>query len=321
MKTLFWRLHQRGLHDLCGRKVLAKVAKKLFGQVWGNSGKILRTPNIATPRGGARGVTGGPLPPQNFAWPHQKFSAWRHATGVGLFLKVLHRPLTAPLVAKLAPPVAPQMKMSGSAPGYTYDEKAPPPRCPLLKGQMGKCHRHASILWHHCAYYSTRTLFSRCCKLQCVTAMKMNNHRRSLKTKQFMTAKVFGIALKQVSRAHWVLHHRSSQQQKYKAALMSGRIAVDQKVCGWDGRHPGLTVWNLRNYTRIENAHIVRKKTFVFCYVAVIRTIFKGRKDTGLCESLWSIRLKCHLMTILETKHILQAQVCDCISTKNETGN
>ena len=32
-------------------------------------------------------------------------------------MKVLHRPLTAPLVAKLAPPVAPQMKMSGSAPG------------------------------------------------------------------------------------------------------------------------------------------------------------------------------------------------------------
>ena len=37
----------------------------------------------------------------------------------GLFLKVLHRPLTAPLVAKLAPPVAPQMKMSGSAPAST----------------------------------------------------------------------------------------------------------------------------------------------------------------------------------------------------------
>jgi len=41
-----------------------------------------------------------PVTPQNFS---------------GLFLKALHRPLTAPLVAKLAPPVAPQMKMSGSA--------------------------------------------------------------------------------------------------------------------------------------------------------------------------------------------------------------
>ena len=49
-------------------------------------------------RGGARGV---PLPPPNFS---------------GLFLKVLHRPLTAPLVAKLALQWPHQMKMSGSAP-------------------------------------------------------------------------------------------------------------------------------------------------------------------------------------------------------------
>jgi len=42
---------------------------------------------------------GGPLPPKNFSWPPHNSS--------GLFLKVLHRPLTAALVAKLAPPVAP----------------------------------------------------------------------------------------------------------------------------------------------------------------------------------------------------------------------
>jgi len=69
-------------------------------------------------RGGARGMPGGPLPPQNFAWPlsvPQKI--FRVTSGrVGLFLKVLHRPLTAPLVAKLAPPVPSQMKMSGSVP-------------------------------------------------------------------------------------------------------------------------------------------------------------------------------------------------------------
>ena len=35
-----------------------------------------------------------------------------------------------------------------------------------------------------------------------------------------------------------MLRQRSSQLQKYKAARMSGRIAVDQKVCGWDGGHP-----------------------------------------------------------------------------------
>jgi len=43
--------------------------------------------------------------------------------------------------------------------------------------------------------------------------------------------------------------------------------------------------------------------------------------DTGLCEPLWSIRQDCQLMAKLETQHILQAQMCDCISTKNETGN
>jgi len=30
--------------------------------------------------------------------------------------------------------------------------------------------------------------------------------------------------------------------------------------------------------------HAARKKTFVFDDVVVIRTITKGRKDTGLCE-------------------------------------
>ena len=46
-----------------------------------------------------------------------------------------------------------------------------------------------------------------------------------------------------------------------------------------------------------------------------------GRTDTGLCVPLWSIRLNCQFMTKLETKHILQAQVCDGIRPKSETGN
>ena len=69
-----------------------------------------------------------------------------------------------------------------------------------------------------------------------------------------------------------MLRQGSSQLQKYKAARMSRRIAIDHKVCGWDGKQPGLTVRNLLNYTRIENAHEVRKKIFVFYYVAVTCT-------------------------------------------------
>jgi len=45
------------------------------------------------------------------------------------------------------------------------------------------------------------------------------------------------------------------------------------------------------------------------------------RTANDFCEPLWSICLNCQLMTKLETKHIVQAQVCDCVSTKNETEN
>jgi len=63
---------------------------------------------------------------------------------------------------------------------------------------------------------------------------------------------------------------------------MSRRTAIDQNVCDWDGGHPGLTVWNLLNYTRIENAHEVRKEIYVFYYMAVICTITKAKKRYGV---------------------------------------
>jgi len=68
------------------------------------------------------------------------------------------------------------------------------------------------------------------------------NYQRSPEIEQFMTAKISGNALKQGSRTQSGLRQRSSQLQKYKAARMSRRIAIDQKVCRWDGKLPGLTV-------------------------------------------------------------------------------
>ena len=62
------------------------------------------------------------------------------------------------------------------------------------------------------------------------------------KTEQFITAKISANALKQGSGTHSMLRQRSSQLQKYRAARMSRRIAVDQKVCGGDGGHPGMTI-------------------------------------------------------------------------------
>jgi len=41
----------------------------------------------------------------------------------------------------------------------------------------------------------------------------------------------------------------------------------------------------------------------------------------GLCEPIWSIRMNCQVMTKFQMKHILQAQLCNCSSKKNETGN
>jgi len=53
---------------------------------------------------------------------------------------------------------------------------------------------------------------------------------------------------------------------------------------GWTPRVDSL---KLVNYTRIENAHKVRKKTFVFDFVVVLFTITKEKEtDMGLCEPL-----------------------------------
>ena len=107
------------------------------------------------------------------------------------------------------------------------------PVAPLLKGQRDKCPSHSSIFRRPCAYYSTRTLFIRCWRLQFVTVMNIN-YQRYPKTEQSITAKISANALKQGSRTPLVLRQRSSHLQKYKAARMSRRIGVDQKICGWD---------------------------------------------------------------------------------------
>ena len=50
--------------------------------------------------------------------------------------------------------------------------------------------------------------------------------------------------------------------------------AVEHRKCatGLSDAHPGLQDRILLNYTRIENAHKVRKKTFVFLCIEVQQT-------------------------------------------------
>jgi len=113
----------------------------------------------------------------------------------------------------------------------TYDtvmKKHLRPRCPPFGRAKWQRPRHASILWRPCAYHSARTNFTRCCGPQSVTVMNIS-YQRSLKTEQFITAKISVNALTQGSRTPSVQRQRGSQLQKYKAARMSSRIAFDQK--------------------------------------------------------------------------------------------
>jgi len=52
-------------------------------------------------------------------------------------------------------------------------------------------------------------------------------------------------------------------------------------------------------------------------WLLYVQLLGKENRYTHVC-ALWSIRLNCQQMTTLETKHMLQAQVCDGFSTKNE---
>ena len=86
-------------------------------------------------------------------------------------------------------------------------------------------------------------------------------------TQQFTIAKISGCVLKQGSETNSSLRQSSLQLQN-EAALMSCRIravAYWRYAAGLAGAHPGLQDRILLNYTRIENVHKVRKKTFVFC--------------------------------------------------------
>jgi len=85
-------------------------------------------------------------------------------------------------------------------------------------------------------------------------------------TQQFMTAKISGGALKQGRKTHSSLR-KSNLQLQNEAALMSCRIrAVVHRKCaaGLSDAYPGLQDRIFLNYTRIENARKVHKKTSDF---------------------------------------------------------
>jgi len=65
---------------------------------------------------------------------------------------------------------------------------------------------------------------------------------------------------------HSVPRQLSSQLQKYKAARLTRRIAVDQKIRGWDGGHQGLRVSNLLTTKELKMCIQYSKKfRFILC--------------------------------------------------------
>ena len=79
-----------------------------------------------------------------------------------------------------------------------------------------------------------------------------------------------------MSKIHSSLRPSNLQLQN-DTAMISCRIrAVEHRKCvaGPADAHPGLQDWILQNYSRIENAHEVRKTTFNFLLCIEVQQMF-----------------------------------------------
>ena len=123
-------------------------------------------------------------------------------------------------------------------------------------------------------------------------------------TQQFIIAKISGCTWKLGSKTH--SSQRSSMiQLQNKASLISCSIqAVQHRKCaaGLAGAHHGLQDLILLNYTRVENAHNLRKKTFHFCYVQ------NSSKLLVFLFPFWDI-IKCMNISVLKTAFLARATV------------
>jgi len=131
-----------------------------------------------------------------------------------------------------------------------------------------------SLLTQH-VYYSTRTLLTRCCAM-CHCNEHIRTPRKETEGKH--------------STECWDRAVHKCKNIRLRECLSNSSRA--ETVYDWDGGHAALTVLNL-NYTKIKNACNVRKKSFVWYYVAVMYSYWGHRTDTSLCEPLWSILLNC----------------------------
>ena len=103
----------------------------------------------------------------------------------------------------------------------------------------------------------------------------LEENKLNATTQQLITAKISGCALNQGSKTHSSLRQCNLQLQN-ETALMSCPIrAVEcRSAAGLGGAHAGVQDRILLNYTRIENAHKVRKKTFDFLLCIDVQQTF-----------------------------------------------
>jgi len=103
-------------------------------------------------------------------------------------------------------------------------------------------------------------------KLSALQAGISDENKLNPTTQQLITAKISGCALKQGWKTHSSLRQRNLQLQNETALMCCGIWAVEHRKCtaGLSSAHPGLQGRILLNYTKIENAHKVSKKTFNF---------------------------------------------------------
>jgi len=113
-------------------------------------------------------------------------------------------------------------------------------------------------------------------KLPALQVTTSEENKLNPTTQQFIIAKISGCVSKQGRKTHSSLR-QSNLQQQHQAALMSCRIqAVEHRkyAAVLSNTHPDMQDRIVLNYTRIENAHKVRKKTFDFLLCIEIQQIF-----------------------------------------------
>ena len=94
-------------------------------------------------------------------------------------------------------------------------------------------------------------------------------------TQQFINANISGCALKQGSKTHITASEQFTAAKWGCADDLSNASSRAWKcVAEQTGAHPGLLDRILQNYTRIENAHEVCKKTFNFLLCKEVQQTF-----------------------------------------------